>query len=129
MVASAKLKLIGYWGGPSAQDWPNPHEFVDPSWDRDERETVREYLEDGFVLRAFGGISRCRFCDQPNGALERTDGQWYWPDGLAHYLAEHDVRLPQSFVDHVLALVDRLEVVEREVEWWRSQSGCRPAED
>jgi hypothetical protein len=30
-----------------------------------------------------------------NGALESTDGQWYWPDGLSRYGTAHNVRLPQ----------------------------------
>lgn len=77
MVASTSLKLIGYWSGPTALNWPDPRDFVDPTWDAEERDTVTQYLEEGFVFRAYGGISHCRFCEQPNGALERTDGEWY----------------------------------------------------
>lgn len=117
------LKLIGYWAGPRAPGWPDPQDFVDSSWDREEREDVAAYLTQGFVLRGFGGVSTCRICGVKNGALELTDGTWYWPDGLAHYLTAHDVRLPQIFVDHVGAELDRLENVDPEIDWWRAQSG------
>jgi hypothetical protein len=30
-----------------------------------------------------------------------TDGVYCWPEGLAHYVKEHDVRLPDEFVTHV----------------------------
>ena len=37
------------------------------------------------------------------GCRELSDGTYVWPEGLAHYVEEHNVRLPQQFVDHVLA--------------------------
>ena len=39
------------------------------------------------------------------GHRDRSDGTWVWPDGLAHYVAAHDVRLPARFVRHALARV------------------------
>jgi len=34
------------------------------------------------------------------GSRELTDGEWIWPEGLAHYVEHHDVILPDAFVDH-----------------------------
>ena len=34
----------------------------------------------------------------PTGCLELTDGMWSWPEGLAHYVETHGVRLPDEFV-------------------------------
>lgn len=116
------LRLIGYWAGPTAPDWPDPRDFVDPTWDQGERETIADYLRCGFVFRAFGGVSTCRFCGRQNGALELSDGVWYWPDGLVHYVTDHDVRLPSGFVEHALEYLDRLGDSDRDVDWWRSQS-------
>jgi hypothetical protein len=115
------LRLIGYWAGPTAPDWPDPRDFVDPTWDRHERDTIADYLRCGFVVRAFGGVSVCRFCGRQNGALELSDGAWYWPDGLVHYVADHEVRLPAEFVEHALEYLDRLGDSDRDIEWWRSQ--------
>jgi hypothetical protein len=49
-----------------------------------------------------GGLL-CRFENcvegEHNGTGDATDGQWGWPDGLAHYVECHDVLLPAEFVD------------------------------
>ena len=40
-----------------------------------------------------------------HGALGRsdmTDGVYVWPEGLAHYVEHHNVRLPHQFVQYVL---------------------------
>lgn len=102
------LRLIGYWLGPAAPDWPDPRNFIDSSWDARDRKTAAQYLTGGFIFSAFGGLSSCRICGRDNGALELTDGTWYRPDGLVHYVTENDVRLPQEFVEHVYAELDRL---------------------
>ena len=34
--------------------------------------------------------------------MEFTDGIWRWPEGLVHYVEEHGVRLPESFVGDAL---------------------------
>lgn len=36
------------------------------------------------------------------GYREFWDGQWVWPEGLAHYVEFHDLFLPETFVDHVM---------------------------
>ena len=124
-TGSRPLRLIGYWAGPGALNWPDPKDFVDPTWDRLERETIADYLRCGFIYRAFGGLSICRLCGRENGALELSDGVWLWPDGLAHYVDDHGVRLPAEFVDHALEYLDKLGDAERDVEWWRAQTSPR----
>jgi hypothetical protein len=48
------------------------------------------------------GYSFCRFrCgidDHLMGSSDLTDGEWVWPAGLAHYVEEHSVFLPEPFV-------------------------------
>jgi hypothetical protein len=123
------LILIGYWrreaGGGWAADerWPSPVDFVDPAWDEIERDVVAEYMSRGFVARACMGMSPCRFCGRDNGSLELSDGVYVWPEGLAHYVAEHDVRLPGQFVSHALSMTEALESADRDESWWRSQTG------
>ena len=46
-------------------------------------------------------MSWCRFgCSLANGSAELTDGVFIWPEGLAHYVAEHSVALPDDFRQH-----------------------------
>lgn len=125
-----ELTLIGYWLGPNALDWPDVRDSVDPTWDGGERQTVIAHLRRGTRFRFFLGLSICRFCCVPNGSSEQTDGTYYWPEGLTHYLEKHDVRPPQRFVGHVLRGSEvRPQVRRRDFKeaslyqtWWKGQT-------
>jgi len=117
-----RLVRIGYWEGETPSGLPHPLAFVDPSWDIEERETLSVYLSRGFIVRAYLGKSVCRVCGIANGALELSDGVFVWPEGLAHYIGEHGVRLPTRFVEHALNRTAALEEGEIDDDWWRSQA-------
>jgi hypothetical protein len=120
MVRSG-LILIGYWRAKDAAHWPDPVDFIDSTWDVDERDIVVDHLSRGFVVRAYMGYSPCRICGRDNGALELSDGIYVWPEGLAHYLADHGVRPPEQFVAHALAMAEAFgETAGRDESWWRS---------
>jgi len=129
-IEPRKLTLIGYWLGWSELGWPDVRNSVDPSWHEDERQEVTAYLRKGTLFRSFMGHSVCRFCCIPNGASEQTDGSYFWPEGLAHYLEQHDVRLPDQFVEHARrGRKGRQQVRRRELKdatayeaWWRGQT-------
>jgi len=91
------LKTLGYWAsrydiGPASL--PDPQNYVDESWDPDERDLIVRYLEAGKKHAQWRGMSSCRFCDCRNGSACLTDGTYVWPQGLSHYLREHAVRPP-----------------------------------
>ena len=69
------------------------------------RQMVADYLTRGRTLVRYRGLSPCRFCGRHNGSKELTDGTYCWPEGLAHYLSAHAVRLPDDFVAHVEARI------------------------
>ncbi len=118
-LAPRELIEIGYWRGEGHPELPRAGDFVDTSWDDDERFEVIAHLEHGMIARMCMGPSRCRFCGAPNGSLNLTDGTYVWPEGLAHYLREHQVRLPDVFVDHVGACSERWETATYARDWWR----------
>jgi hypothetical protein len=113
-----KLILLGYWSTGPGSRWPGPEAFVDHDWDADERELIVEFLRRGFVARTYMGYSHCRICSVANGALELSDGVYVWPDGLAHYVSDHDVKPPQEFIDHALSALEALQDADRNEEWW-----------
>jgi len=98
--------------------WPDVSDFVDESWDDEERRLIAGYLSSGVVARAYMGYSPCRVCGQNNGSLEFTDGYYFWPEGFEYYVREHGVRLPDSFVRHVDEMLDWIEGAERNEGWW-----------
>ncbi|NIM58856.1 MAG: hypothetical protein GTO16_07940 [Candidatus Aminicenantes bacterium] len=116
MKFSKRLKLIGYWNdkfkdgsllfdGHNSKEYekyPSPLELTSPGWLGNEKSSLIAYLRSGAICVQTLGWSTCRFlCNNPNvGGKELTDGVWVWPSGLAHYVEEHDVFLPEEFVDH-----------------------------
>lgn len=60
-----------------------------------------DHLERAAVAASYLGWSDCRICGGMNGTSELSDAVFLWPNGLPHYLREHDVRLPRRFVAHV----------------------------
>ena len=125
------VRLIGYWRSDDAPQWPDPHRFVDPGWDRAQREMVVRHLGAGSVVAVAVGLSSCRICGRPNGSAELTDGSYLWPEGLAHYVEEHAVRLPREFVDHAIGVAGDLTQLGEaalasgvEDEWWKTQESA-----
>ena len=117
------LRLVGYWNGELAHGWPDILDYMDAGWDEDERHAVSQYVSSGTLARTFMGHSICRLCGAANGFAEYTDGRYIWPSGLGHYVDEHNVRLPDEFVQHVVERLGELEAAEVEVDWWKSRAG------
>ncbi|MCM0673531.1 hypothetical protein NCC78_02165 [Micromonospora phytophila] len=131
-----RLRLIGYWSGPGEEHWPDPALFIDSGADPSRLRWVGEYLRSGTVFVAAAGTSPCRLCGIANGSTELTDGvHFVWPQGLAHYVEAHNVRLPDEITQLMVqspAPVD-VEAFERDIletgnvviddGWWRSTYG------
>lgn len=114
-----RLRVIGYWIDNDRPDLPDPATLIDDDWDLDERRMVASYLNAGRPPGVGGGCSSCRICGVPNGFEDFTDGVFQWPEGLAHYVLEHSVRLPDEVVQHALGPGDpgnRVGLVD--ATWW-----------
>ena len=98
---------IGFWREPDIPDhrFRHPIAFVDSEWDLAERRLVAHHLRSAKRADSCLGYSWCRFhCgvdDAEMGDSDFSDGLWLWPEGLAHYVLEHAVRLPEEFLRHV----------------------------
>ena len=86
---------------------PFPCDFVDTSWNPEERDKVIAHLKSGQPFEYWRGFSWCRFgCDDKTGeqgTTDQSDGLYVWPEGFAHYVERHAIRPPKEFVDHVLS--------------------------
>lgn len=101
-----RLEAIGYWFNPHApSERPRPQALVGP-WSAARRAAVVAYLRAGTTFERYGAGTFCRFdCGVGAGELGRRDlfdGRWLWPEGLAHYVLAHGVRLPERFMRHAL---------------------------
>jgi len=116
--------MVGYWKGPhEPKELPDPIEFVDPQWDLRERDLVIVHLRGGSPVNHMMGISECRLCGRRNGSHEMTDGRYLWPEGLAHYVEAHNVRLPNEFVEHVSEFM--IPHSDASLAWWRGTVPAR----
>ena len=102
------LKAIGFWRDSHGifRLCPDPKSLVRAGWHLAEREHILGYLRSGFAFLSFGGWSTCRFgcaAGESNGCSQLTDGEWTWPEGLAHYVECHNLMLPEQFVQSMRA--------------------------
>jgi hypothetical protein len=100
------LKAIGYWiGYLEDRRRPAPQELVGVMPAKN-RVRVADYLAAGMTHEMYLGTSWCRFgCGIDNvqmGNRALSDDTWVWPEGLAHYVRDHSVVLPDEFVQHAL---------------------------
>lgn len=115
VTARPLLRRVGFWcsrredlDDPCNPGYPDPVQLVDPQWRAPIRDRLIAYLRDGQQVCLYGGSSHCRFdgCEYSRGGLGSTDlsdGAWIWPEGLCHYVQEHDVRIPDEMVDDIAA--------------------------
>jgi hypothetical protein len=109
-----ELTMIGFWRSSEHPELPDPATLVDPAWDQWERHLTARYLERGALAVQSRGYSWCRLCDlQTNGSSDLTDDVYVWPSGLAPYVQEHDVRLPQPLVEHFRTETDARETATK----------------
>ena len=94
-------KGVGYWGGGAddPKDLPTPQVLVRTLWQFGRRARIARYLANGNVLGGWCGTALCRLCDESFGACDMTDGVWIWPERLEHYVLEHAVSLPGTFLE------------------------------
>jgi hypothetical protein len=108
-----KLESLGFWFNEHAPGpYPRPQALVG-AWDPDARRATIDYLAAGLELVEYRGCSHCRFgCEELAGHCDFSDGTWVWPEGLAHYVAQHDVQLPERFIARALARAGAVAPVE-----------------
>ncbi len=95
---------VGYWWSEDEYPMlPHPRHLVEPGWRQQERDMILAYLRAGHPYAYWPGYSWCRFAcgiaEEKMGDKDFTDGEWTWPEGLAHYVECHAVRLPEPFVE------------------------------
>lgn len=126
---------LGFWRSLLEPNLPDPAWFVKNWQTASKQAKVLQYLRQGQPKIFWMGYSWCRFrcgvATSGMGTADLTDGTYCWPEGLAHYLEQHGVRLPDAFVDHVdrqasfpmLAATDVPEICAIDMTWWQQQQG------
>lgn len=104
---------IGYWYSESEPHFCNPQSLIDEAWNEDEKQRVVTHIRQAEEMMYYRGYSACRLCNKPNGVSDKSDGLFYFPEGLDHYLETHSVKPPQLFIDFALGLDIRRQLQEQ----------------
>ncbi len=95
------LRPVGFWSTRPGDGLPDPAGLVSKSWEKSRRGRIAEYLKGAAVIDEADELAECQLCGESCGYRERTDGVWRWPEGLAHYVQQHGVKLPAELVKHM----------------------------
>ena len=100
------MKCIGYWWSQEQSELPHPRDFIDNGWDEKEKQKILKYISKCYYPPcASAGFSWCRMgCEpipQDLGTQDLTDGTFIFPEGLAHYIAHHNVKPPEEFLSFI----------------------------
>lgn len=93
--------------------WPSSPSFASDGSDIDihQKETLLEYLSLGLIESYEFGYATCRVCGyhcDEMGCCSLSDGIYVWPEGLNHYINEHDIILPKDFINHTQQNIETL---------------------
>jgi hypothetical protein len=90
---------------------PSMREFMAAQpWEYQEK--VVEYLRSGHILGLPMGADLADWFDLPNkanpmiegrregGVTPMTDGVWFWPAGLIHFIEKYNVMVPREFIEY-----------------------------
>ena len=71
-------------------------------WYKDkDKQRIIDYLDSGKTLSSYFGRSECRICKQHLGSSDLSDGVYLWPEKFSHYIKEHEIILPDWFIEHI----------------------------
>ena len=92
----------GFWANEYYPSLPSPVPQDKPWIGQDEFLKALEIVEKKAHDTHFRGWSNCRVCAIHNGSVEYEYGDWVWPQGLRHYIVEHNVRPSLAFQEFII---------------------------
>lgn len=129
MPKNPTLIAIGLWRSELEPYYPHPKQFIDESWDSEEKQAVITRLKNSYALPyPYVGKSWCRFnCGETEmGNRDYSDGIYLFPEGLVHYIEHHNVKLPNGVVQKMLSTPIEKYNFESDfsvdIEWWKTQT-------
>lgn len=97
ILKAAGLTIVGYWG-----TWRDDTKLPKPNSANYDVPSVADKLKNSHYLRGYRGASTCRICGESVGAGELTNYEYVFPDGLSHYVEEHEIELPNFLVESLM---------------------------
>jgi hypothetical protein len=91
----------GFWYSKDEPHYPHPKPRDKPWKGRAEFLKNLDKVESKAHSVSFKGSSLCRCCGQRNGSSTFTTKRWEWPEGLRHYVKDHNVKPSEDFLAYI----------------------------
>lgn|GEM_PF-5805641 len=106
---TAEKRRLGRWSEEDASeiDRPSVYDFVLSGTSLADASLIAGYLDGAYCLAATGAavLSDVLTGETVRGPMDiRTDGEWIWPQTLAHCVRSRNVTLTEEFVERIRAL-------------------------
>lgn len=102
MTTTIAMNREGFWYSSTNKLLPKP-EASEIKWAGRKRFLASlAAIERGAKSHRYRGWSGCRLCECHNGSVTYEHNGWQWPQGLLHYVQEHNVRPSLAFQEMVL---------------------------
>lgn len=107
--------LEGFWYSRDEPYLPMPVSN-NKSWDGQSAFVLKlKQIEDIAQVKIYRGFSRCRICNKLNGCKQYFFNGWEWPQGLMHYITEHNVEPSKEFKEIITTpLYDKPTTLEKD---------------
>ncbi len=98
------MRIEGYWRQTLKEksDLPFPQTQEQPWEGQFEFLADLKSKEKIAKEECYNGPSNCRICHKTNGSTEFNLGDWSWPEGLRHYIEDHNVKPSDDFIAFIM---------------------------
>ena len=94
----------GFWYWEYEKHLPLPVECAEPFEGQTDFLRALDAVEEAANFLQAKGWSTCRICNCVNGSREYRTSVAQWPEGLRHYIAEHNVEPSKEFRNYIRGL-------------------------
>lgn len=98
-----KIRKEGFWYSKYEPHFPKPEQMG--VWANKENAnrfcTLLKRVEKKARCKGYKGSSICRICKKKNGSTTFFYKNWVWPEGLIHYIKEHNVVPSKTFMQFI----------------------------
>ena len=91
----------GFWKSSCEPDLPSPAPNDTPWEGQNVFVQQLKHVEQNAKCVRYRGFSTCRVCGCLNGTKEFSHNNWKWPEGLMHYIVEHNVQPSIEFQEMI----------------------------
>lgn len=96
------MKKEGFWYSKHEPNLPRPEQIWSDKKALHKFLVLLKHTEKKATRKCQKGASKCRICGKNNGSCTFFYKNWTWPDGLIHYVANHNIKPSREFIQFIM---------------------------